>query len=97
MLIRSLTFTDSDPSKTPGIKNWFEIIIMRLQAKGFIVLDYMDKFPEARKVMQKALEEGKLQIEGGEQLVKTKFEDIPKTWMLLFSGGNTGKLVTDLT
>ena len=47
--------------------------------------------------MGKALSEGKLKIEGGEQLVKTKFEDVPKTWMLLFSGGNTGKLVTDLS
>lgn len=88
---------NSDMSKTAGIKNWFEIISMRINAKGFIVLDYMDKFPQAREVMNKALSEGKLQIEGGEQLVKTKFEDVPKTWMMLFSGGNTGKLITDLT
>jgi len=57
----------------------------------------MDKYPQAREIMGKALSEGKLKIEGGEQLVKTKFEEIPKTWMLLFSGGNTGKLVTDLS
>ena len=28
-----------------GIKNWFEIIMNRLEAKGFIVLDYMSKIP----------------------------------------------------
>jgi NADPH-dependent curcumin reductase CurA len=28
--------------------------------------------------------------------VPTKFEDIPKTWTKLFSGGNTGKLVTQI-
>lgn len=81
---------NSDMSKTGGLKNWFEMISMRLNAKGFIVLDYMDKFPEAREAMNKALKEGKLEIEGGEQLVKTKFEDVPKTWMLLFSGGIRG-------
>lgn len=80
--------------KTAGIKNWFEMIIMRLTAKGFIVLDYMDKFPEAREIFRKALEDGKLKIEEGEQVVKAGFEDVPKTWMTLFSGGNTGKLVT---
>lgn len=79
-----------------GIKNWFEIIISRLTCKGFIVIDYMDKFPEAREIFRKALQEGKLKIEEGEQVVKTKFEDVPKTWLLLYSGGNTGKLVTAL-
>ncbi|KAK3690801.1 quinone oxidoreductase [Vermiconidia calcicola] len=79
---------------TYGIKNWFEIIIMRLQCKGFIVLDYMDKYPEAREVFRKALEDGKLKIDEGEQIVKGGFEDVPKTWLQLFSGGNTGKLVT---
>ena len=88
---------NSDMSKTGGIKNWFEIISMRLNIRGFIVLDYMDKFAQAREVLQKALGEGKLVIEGGEQLVKTRFEDVPRTWMMLFEGGNTGKLITDLT
>ena len=72
---------------TYGIKNWFEIIIMRLQCKGFIVLDYMDKYPEAREVFRKALEDGKLKIDEGEQIVKGGFEDVPKTWLQLFSGG----------
>ena len=67
---------------------------MRLNCKGFIVLDYMDKFSQAREVFSKALAEGKLDIEEGEQVVSGGFEDVPKTWMKLFSGGNTGKLVT---
>lgn len=77
-----------------GIKNWFEVISMRLDCKGFIVLDYMDKYPAAREIFTKALEDGKLKIDKGEQVVKVGFEDVPKTWMTLFSGGNTGKLVT---
>ena len=65
-----------------------------MNSQGFIVIDYMDKSSQALDVFTKALADGKLQIEEGEQVVKAKFEDIPKTWMTLFSGGNTGKLVT---
>ena len=77
-----------------GIKNWFEIVIMRLQAKGFIVLDFADKFGEAQKIFREALSEGKLQIDEGEHIVSGSFEDVPKTWLKLFGGENTGKLVT---
>ena len=80
-----------------GVQNWFDIITMRLKCIGFIVIDYMQQFPEARKIFTKAIEEGKLEIEGGEHVVKASFEDIPKTWMTLFSGGNTGKLVTAIS
>jgi NADPH-dependent curcumin reductase CurA len=31
-----------------------------------------------------------------ETIVPTKFEDVPKTWMMLFSGGNQGKLITQI-
>jgi hypothetical protein len=54
----------------------------------------MDQYPQARDIFRKALEEGKLKIDEGEHIVKAGFEDIPKTWMQLFSGGNTGKLIT---
>ncbi len=54
----------------------------------------MDKYGDAREVFTKALKDGKLKIDEGEHVVKGGFEDIPKTWMKLFSGENTGKLVT---
>jgi NADPH-dependent curcumin reductase CurA len=44
-----------------------------------------------------ALKEGKIKIDDkSEQVIDTKFEDIPKTWLKLFEGGNQGKLVTKL-
>ena len=44
-----------------------------------------------------AAKEGKIKVgEENETVIDTKFEDIPKTWMLLFEGANTGKLVTKL-
>ncbi|EMC93425.1 hypothetical protein BAUCODRAFT_240194 [Baudoinia panamericana UAMH 10762] len=84
------------PERTTGLKNWFEVITMRLHISGFIVLDYISQFPKAREVFTQALKEGKLQIDEGEHIVNGGFDDIPKIWMQLFSGRNIGKLVTAL-
>ncbi|KAL6249476.1 quinone oxidoreductase [Rhinocladiella similis] len=79
------------------LKNYFQVISMRLQIRGFIVLDYFQSRAEALKVFRQAIQDGKLKIgEGNETVVPTKFEDVPKTWLKLFSGDNTGKLVTKL-
>ena len=70
---------------------------MRLSIRGFIVIDYAEKFPETIGLFIEALKDGKLKIsDENEQVVPTKFEDVPKTWLNLFTGGNTGKLVTKL-
>lgn len=86
-------------SKPVGLKNWFEVISNRIEIKGFIVLDWLaqGKGPDAVKEMVQALKQGKIKVdEASETVVDTSFEDIPKTWMMLFEGGNTGKLVTKL-
>lgn len=81
----------------PGPKrHWFNVITMRLRIEGFIVLDYAEKFPETRETLRRAVEEGKLDISDSEQVVETEFDDIPKTWLKLFEGGNTGKLITKM-
>lgn len=77
-------------------RNWFNVIVMRFRIEGFIVLDFLPKFPESREKLRRAVEEGVVKIDEGEQVVETRFEDIPKTWLKLFDGGNTGKLVTQL-
>lgn len=78
------------------LKNWDRIISMRLNIQGFVVIDHPQTMQEAQKVFSKALEEGKLDITEGEQVVETKFDDVPATWLKLFEGGNTGKLITKL-
>ena len=88
---------NSSPDQLYGIKNWFEVISMRLQIRGFIVTDFIPRAGEALGTFRKALQEGKLKIgDENEHVVDTKFEDVPKTWMKLFEGGNTGKLITKL-
>ncbi|KAJ9605354.1 quinone oxidoreductase [Cladophialophora chaetospira] len=79
-------------------KDYFQVITMRLSIRGFIVIDFLDKAAETIKLFIQALKDGKLKIsdEESEQVVDTKFEDVPKTWLKLFDGGNTGKLVTKI-
>ncbi|KAM3418831.1 hypothetical protein BST61_g4795 [Cercospora zeina] len=82
--------------RTTGLKNWFDVVMMRINIKGFIVIDFMKDFPRAREIFQQALKEGKLDLEGGETVVKGSFEEIPQTWTKLFEGGNQGKLITQI-
>lgn len=86
-------------SNPTGLKNWLEVISNRIEIKGFIIMDWLaqGKGPDAVKEMVQALKQGKIKVdEASETVVDTKFEDIPKTWMRLFEGANTGKLVTKL-
>ncbi|BGP21453.1 quinone oxidoreductase [Rhodotorula toruloides] len=79
-----------------NLNNIFEVISMRITMQGFIVSDFMQKWPAAIEAVKKAIKEGKFTTEGTETLVKAKFEDVPQVWQRLFSGQNQGKLVTQL-
>ncbi|KAJ4986101.1 quinone oxidoreductase [Stagonosporopsis vannaccii] len=87
--------TYNDP--TVGVKNWFEIIANRLEIRGLIVLDGLAKAGEMLAAITQGVKDGKIKIDPeSETIVPTKFEDVPKTWTTLFSGGNQGKLVTEI-
>jgi NADPH-dependent curcumin reductase CurA len=82
-----------------GVKNWFEVISNRIEIRGFIVTDAFTsgKVEGILGELMKGVKGGKIQLgPETETVVKTKFEDVVKTWMMLFKGGNTGKLVTEL-
>lgn len=69
---------------------------MRLSIRGFIVIDYFDKAQETIEILVKAVEDGKIKVRECEQVVQARFEDIPETWLKLFEGGSTGKLITEI-
>ncbi|CAE6440467.1 unnamed protein product [Rhizoctonia solani] len=77
-----------------GIKNYLTVISQRARIEGFIVFDYKHRYPEAEAQMAKWINEGKLkrryQIEEG-------LEQCPQHLKLLFSGGNTGKLLVKIS
>jgi hypothetical protein len=80
------------------LRNYFQMIPMRLQIRGFTVHDSPpDKAAEAQILLWKAIEDGTLDLsDDNETIVPTKFEHVPNTWLALFEGKNTGKLATKL-
>ena len=72
----------------PGPANYFQLVIRSARMEGFIVLNYIQQFPEAMKVMQGWIEEGELiwrvDAAGG-------LENAPNTLAGLFAGANFGK------
>lgn len=86
-------------SQTPaGIKNWYEVIGMRLHVKGFVVTDAgLARWAEIVGALVQGYREGKIRVgEDGQTIVPATFEEIPNTWMRLFDGQSTGKLLTKL-
>lgn len=84
-------------SEGTELKNYFEVISMRIQIRGMIVLDYVHKIAEVMGIFKQAIQEGKLNVsEESEHVVEAKFEEVPKVWLKLFQGANTGKLVTKI-
>ncbi|KAE8358112.1 hypothetical protein BDV27DRAFT_150741 [Aspergillus caelatus] len=93
----AITNYNKSGNNTIGIKNWFEIITMQVQIKGFRVMDYVGRFEEALQVLLKAVVDRKLKIDSEiEHVVDGRFEDVPGIWMKLFTGVNQGKLITKL-
>lgn len=79
------------------LKNYFDVINMRLQIRGMMVLDYLHKVQEVIGIFRQAMQEGKLKVsKDNEHVVEADFDEVPKVWMTLFEGANTGKLVTKI-
>ena len=64
------------------------LIVAKAKAQGFIVTDFMAKFPEAMAEMSAWYREGKLKYR--EDIVEG-FENLPKAFIGLFHGENIGK------
>jgi NADPH-dependent curcumin reductase CurA len=65
----------------------------RGRMEGFIILDYLDRFPAAQLEVARWIAEGK--IKSSEHIVEG-LEKAPDALNLLFSGGNTGKVIVAL-
>ncbi|KAI4858899.1 NAD(P)-binding protein [Hypoxylon rubiginosum] len=79
-----------------ALRNWFEIVSMRITVRGFIMLDYLDKAPAILGELIGAAADGRIKLQDGETVVEGRIEEQPEIWMRLFSGGNQGKLITEL-
>jgi NADPH-dependent curcumin reductase CurA len=82
------SYNDRDAARGPG--NYRALIIRRGRMEGFIILDYLDRFPAAQAEMGGWLASG--QVKSAEHLVEG-LERAPEALNLLFTGGNTGKVI----
>lgn len=88
---------DYNSGSPKALTNYFEIISMRIQIRGLIVMDYMGHAQEVVQELIGAMKAGKIKItDANETVVKTGFEGVPKVWMGLFEGVNQGKLITEI-
>jgi hypothetical protein len=76
-----------------GPRNYRNLIPMRGRMEGFIILDYLDRFAEGQAEMAGWVAEGKIKftvhlVEG--------LERAPEALNLLFTGGNTGKVIVQV-
>ena len=66
------------------------ILMNRLKVEGFIILDYMDRYPEAITAITQWMAEGKIKVQ---QDVVDGLENAVETVKKLYTGTNTGKLM----
>jgi len=83
----------NDRRGSVGIANTSNLIIKRGRMQGFLILDYFDRLDGARAEMAGWLAEGKLK--SSEHIVEG-LEHAPDALNLLFTGGNTGKVIVQL-
>ena len=76
--------------EVPGPKNYPMILMNRLKVEGFIILDYMDRYPEAITAITQWMAEGKIEVQ---QDVVDGLENAVETVKKLYTGTNTGKLM----
>jgi NADPH-dependent curcumin reductase CurA len=80
----------NDPTKLVGPVNYVNLIPKRGRMEGFIILDYFDRLAEGQAAMAAWVAEGK--IKSAEHVVEG-LENAPDALNMLFTGGNTGKLI----
>jgi len=82
------TYNDTEAAKGPG--NYRNLIVKRGRMEGFLILDYLDRFPEAQMALAGWVAEGR--VKHSEQVVEG-LEHAPDALNMLFTGTNTGKVI----
>src|SRR5215212_334277 len=85
------TYNSDGPPQGPS--NYLNLLVRRGRMEGFIIIDYLDRFPAAQMEMAGWIAEGK--IKSAEHIVEG-LEAAPDALNMLFSGGNTGKVIVAL-
>lgn len=72
----------------PGPKHYMQLVIRSCRMEGFIVLNYLDRFPEAIEALAGWVRAGEIRFE---EDLQEGLENCPSTLRRLFEGRNFGK------
>jgi NADPH-dependent curcumin reductase len=84
-------YNDAPDDPPPGPRNYMQLLVARASMTGFVIFDYADRFAEGATQLATWLHTGELR--SYESVSRGEVKDFPNTFLKLFSGGNTGKLV----
>ena len=87
------TYNDDAPAVSACPRNFGNLLIQRVHLEGFIVLDHLDRAPQAIAQLAELMAQHKLTAT---ETVVEGFEQLPVAINMLFDGQNTGKLVVKL-
>jgi NADPH-dependent curcumin reductase CurA len=73
-----------------GPSNYMSLLVNRARMQGFVVIDYMSRYPDAMREMAGWIADGQLVAR---EDVTEGFESFPEALGKLFAGENVGKLV----
>jgi NADPH-dependent curcumin reductase CurA len=73
-----------------GPSNYMSLLVNRARMQGFVVMDYMSRYPEAMQDMAAWIADGRLIAR---EEVAEGLENFPEALQKLFKGENVGKLV----
>ncbi len=77
-------------AESPGLKNYKSLIMQRGRMEGFIILDYVDRFPEAIMELFPMVADGRIKYAVE---VVDGLEHAPAALNRLFTGDHSGKLI----
>lgn len=82
--------TYNSPGPVPGPYNWWQILARSAVVQGYLVSNYLDRFPDGIAQMAHWLDEGRLKFR---EEVVDGFENTLTIFRRLFDGTNQGKLI----
>jgi NADPH-dependent curcumin reductase CurA len=84
-------YNEKEPPAGP--RNLMNVIIQRARMEGFIIIDYVSRFPEAAAKLAEWVQAGKVVHQ---EDVQEGIENAPATFLRLFRGQNLGKQLLKL-
>jgi hypothetical protein len=77
-----------------GPRSWWLLLTKTATAQGFMVMDYVERYPEGIKQMAEWLEVGRVKCR---ETIAEGLESAPKAFIGLFNGENVGKQIVKVS